>query len=66
MDMTTLQTAGMATTFTIIAGILYKVYHAVNGKRCHSRCCDKDFDMEMEIGEIPHQQNPLHSVKTDA
>jgi hypothetical protein len=49
MDSNTLTTAGLATTFTVAAVILYKVYLVVNHKRCKSNCCGRFFEASLDI-----------------
>lgn len=43
--------AGTGTTGTILT-ILYFIYKAVNGKRCHSRCCNRNIDAEFKVDNI--------------
>jgi hypothetical protein len=49
MDNNTLTTAGLATTFTVAIGILYKIYMAVNHKRIRSNCCGKKIEASLDI-----------------
>ena len=51
MDNNTLTTAGLATTFTVLAGILYKIYMVVNHKRIRSNCCGKKMEASLDIEE---------------
>ena len=57
MDNNTLSTAGLATTFTVIAGILYKIYMAINHKRIRSNCCGKKIEASLDIENTtpPHE-----------
>jgi len=57
MDNNTLSTAGLATTFTVIAGILYKIYMAINHKRIRSNCCGKKLEASLDIENTtpPHE-----------
>jgi hypothetical protein len=52
MDNNQLTTAGLTATFTALAGIIYKIYIVVNKKRCKSKCCNKDFETSIDIGDI--------------
>ena len=37
------------TTGTTILGLLILVYRAVNGKKIHSKCCDHDIEMGVQV-----------------
>ena len=51
MDNNTLTTAGLATTFTVLAGIFYKIYMLVNHKRIRSNCCGRKMEASLDIEE---------------
>ena len=51
MDNNTLTTAGLASTFTIAAAILYKIYLVVNHKRIRSNCCGTKLEASIDIEE---------------
>jgi len=70
--MSDIQTAllGTGTSGTILT-ILYFLYKTFNGKRLHSKCCNKDMDMEFQVENITppdkdkhkfEKENPLHIV----
>jgi hypothetical protein len=69
MDNSQITTASVTAAFTVAAGILYKIYMAVNHKRCKSRCCNFDIENSIDIGNttppevvVPKEnfiQNPL-------
>jgi len=63
MDTNTLTTAGVGTAFTVLAGIGYKIFRAVNHKQCKSKCCGKEMDMSLAIDEMPPTttENPMKS-----
>lgn len=52
MDNNQLMTAGTTASFTIMAGIAYKIYMVVNKKRCRSKCCGYDIENSIDIGDI--------------
>jgi hypothetical protein len=58
MDNNTLTTAGLASTFTILAGLLYKIYMVVNHKRIRSNCCGKKLEASLDIENTtpPHEE----------
>ena len=49
MDNNQLVTAGLTVGFTAVVGILYKIFRAINGKKLHSRCCDKDIEIGIQV-----------------
>jgi len=49
MDNTQLTTAGLTATFTVLAGLIYKVYMVVNHKRIRSSCCGKKLEASLDI-----------------
>jgi hypothetical protein len=52
MDNDALTTAGLTSGLTIGVAVLYKIYMAINHKRCKSRCCNYDIENSIDIGEI--------------
>jgi len=58
MDTNTLTSAGLATTFILITGIIYKIYVTVNHKRIRSNCCGTKMEASLDIEETtpPHQE----------
>jgi hypothetical protein len=58
-------------------GIAYRVYTAINGKKIHSKCCDKDVEFGMRVEEmtpprehpptviVPQQEKPQHEFKVN-
>ena len=47
MDTPSILTA--TTTATTIFGVIVMVYRAVNGKKIHSKCCDHDIEIGMQV-----------------
>ena len=45
------ESGGVGAAIVLTAGILYKVYTAVNHKHLRSRCCGKEFDASIDIDE---------------
>jgi len=60
MNNESLTTAGLATGFTVIAGILYK---AINHKRVRSNCCGKKIVASIDIEETTPPQG--HAFERD-
>lgn len=60
MNNDSLTTAGLATGFTIVAGIIYK---AINHKRIRSDCCGKKMVASIDIEETTPPQ--LHGFPKD-
>ena len=50
--------ASTGTAGTVIT-ILYFIYRAINGKRCHISCCDTDLDAEFKVDNMtpPDRKN---------
>jgi hypothetical protein len=67
MDNNQLTTAGLTATFTAIVGITYKIFRAVNGKKIHSRCCDRDIEMGMQVEDMtPPTQHPVINIPPES
>jgi hypothetical protein len=49
MDNSQITTAGLTATFTVLAGLIYKVYKVVNHKRVRSSCCGKKLEASLDI-----------------
>jgi len=49
MDNSQITTAGLTATFTVLAGLIYKVYMVVNHKRIRSSCCGKKLEASLDI-----------------
>ena len=68
MNNDSLTTAGLATGFTVVAGILYK---AINHKRIRSNCCGKKIVASIDIEETtppqPHafERNNIETIITE-
>lgn len=52
MDTNSLTTAGLTSGLTLSVAILYKIYMAINKKRCKSKCCGYNIENSIDIGEI--------------
>jgi hypothetical protein len=65
MDNQTLITASITSAFTVIVGILYKIYLIVNHKRIHSVCCNKICDTSIDI-ENTTPNPPVIDVDVDS
>ena len=51
---------GTGTGGTLL-GLLVLLYKIINGKKCRTRCCGKDFDMAFETSEIsPHNHQQIN------
>jgi hypothetical protein len=57
MDNNTLTTAGLASTFTVVAAILYKIFLVINHKRCKSNCCGKNLIASFDVEETTPPSN---------
>jgi hypothetical protein len=49
MDNNSLTIAGVSAAFTAAAGILYKIYIAINHKRIRSTCCNKEVVTSIDL-----------------
>jgi hypothetical protein len=60
MDNTQLTTAGLTATFTALAAIAYKIFRIINGKKLHSKCCNKDIEIGIQVEDMtpPHIHLP--------
>lgn len=66
------QQAGITSSIIALMGISYKVYTAVNHKRCRSKCCGYNIENSLDIGDttpevrIPAEtfSNPMVDVKS--
>ena len=45
------ESGGIGAAIVLIAGILYKIYTAVNHKHLRSRCCGASFDAAIDIDD---------------
>lgn len=54
MDMNNAGTqAGITSAIVFAGGILYKIFMTINNKRCRSRCCGYDMEMDFKVDDIP-------------
>lgn len=59
--MSDIQTALLSTgTSGTIITILYFLYKTCNNKRLHSKCCDKDVDIEFQVQEMTPPDKGAH------
>jgi ribosomal protein S28E/S33 len=54
--------ASTGTAGTVIT-ILFFLYKILNGKRCHSRCCNRNIDAEFKIDDMSPEDKKKHSDK---
>ena len=60
MDLNSAYTqAGVSASVIFAGGILYRIYREINGKKIHSKCCDKDIEVGIRVEEMTP---PTHSV----
>ena len=46
--------------------MVYAIYRFVNHKQCRSRCCGRDFEASLDVGETSEpQRRPLSPVRRD-
>jgi len=68
---------GISASLIAALGIIYKTYKAIDGKKIHSKCCDKDIEFGMRVEEmtpprehpptviVPQQEKPQHEYKVN-
>lgn len=50
--------AGITGSIVAAMGLAYKIYTAINHKRCRSKCCNYDIENSIDIGDTtPTQVN---------
>lgn len=56
--------AGITGSIVAAIGLGYKIYTAVNGKKIHSKCCDRDIEMGIRVEEMtpPRTHHPTISI----
>jgi hypothetical protein len=45
--------AGVSASVIFAGGILYRIYRSVNGKRCRSKCCGYDMELDFKVDDMP-------------
>ena len=55
--------AGITGSIVAAMGLAYKIYTAINHKRCKSKCCGYDIENSIDIGDTtpPHMSVPMES-----
>jgi len=53
--------AGITGSIVAAMGLAYKIYTAINHKRCKSKCCGYDIENSIDIGDTspPHVTVPV-------
>jgi len=57
--------AGITGSIIAAMGIAYRVYTAINHKRCRSKCCNYDIENSIDIGDTtpPHISVPVEQFE---
>lgn len=55
--------AGLTGSIVAALGLGYKIYTAINHKRCKSKCCGYDIENSIDIGDTtpPHVNVPIET-----
>jgi len=58
--------AGITGSIIACMGIAYRIYTAINHKRCKSKCCGYDIENSIDIGDTtpPHISVPVERLQS--